>query len=99
MKTTLKLLVVKKKEVKKRGGKRCAPTAEMPWAAKGWTRDEWVSWREQRQLLHSSSKATLNPSWWLGKGMKFKSGGRVIQEIRYFQKHTQMLIRKLPFSR
>ncbi|MDA8042261.1 MAG: hypothetical protein MPJ22_07585 [Pirellulales bacterium] len=98
-KTTPKILVVKKKEVKKRGGKRRAPTAETPWAAKGWTREEWVSWHEQRQPINSSSKATLNPSWWLGKGMKFKSGCRSLQEIRYFQKHTQLLIRKLPFSR
>ena len=54
---------------------------------------------QHRQPDSSSDRATLNPSWWVRKGMKFHGGGRVLQEIRYFQKHMQLLIRKLPFSR
>ena len=46
----------------------------------------------------SSCKATINPSWWAGKGMQFKPGSRSLREIRYIQKHTQLLVRKLPFS-
>ena len=46
----------------------------------------------------SGDRATLNPSWWVGKGMKFHGGARSLQEIWYFQKHMQLLIRKLPFS-
>ena len=71
---------------------------KMPWEAKGWTQQQWLSWRQHRQPDSSSDRATLNPSWWVGKGMKFHGGGRALQEIRYFQKHTQLLIRKLPFS-
>ena len=38
MKTTLKSLVVKKKEVKRRRGGRAQAVEKMPWEARGWTR-------------------------------------------------------------
>ena len=96
MKTTPKNLVARKKQGH---GKGPAQVQQMPWEAKGWTRQQWVSWKKQHQPDTSSSKATINPSWWAGKGMQFKPGGRLLHEIRYFQKHTQLLVRKLPFSR
>ena len=96
-KTTLTHLVVFKKQLKRRGGKD--GREKMPWEAKGWTQQQWINWHQQRQPDSLSSHATLNPSWYAGKGMKFRSGGRSLQEICYFQKHTQLLIRKLPFSR
>ena len=97
MKTTPKNLVVRKKS-KRHGGRDVQEPQKMPWEAKGWTQQQWLSWRQHRQPDSSSDRATLNPSWWVGKGMKFCRGGRVLQEIRYFQKHMQLLIRKLPFS-
>ena len=71
-----------------------------PWEAKGWTQQEWLRWHKRRQPHTSSDHATLNPSWWVRRGMKFSGGGgaRSLQEIRYFQKHTELLIRKLPLS-
>ena len=69
-----------------------------PWEAKGWTQQEWLGWCKRRQPDTSSDCATLNPSWWVGKGMKFSGGATSLQEIWYFQKHMQLLIRKLPFS-
>ena len=95
-KTTPKNLVIKKKQLKRRGGKD--GREKTPWGAKGWTRQQWINWHQQRQPDSSSSRATLNPSWCLGKSMKFSSGGQSLQGIQYFQKHTQLLIRKLPFS-
>ena len=90
MKTTPRNLVIKKSLRDVEG--------KMPWEAKGWTRQQWLNWRQHRQPDSSSDRATLSPSWWVGKGMKFRGGGRALQEIWYFQKHTQLLIRKLPFS-
>ena len=88
----------KKKQSKRRGGRDVQVPHKMPWEAKGWTQQQWLSWKQQRQPDSSSSHATVNPSWWVRKGMKFRGGGRALQEIRYFQKHMQLLIRKLPFS-
>ncbi|MDA8042098.1 MAG: hypothetical protein MPJ22_06760 [Pirellulales bacterium] len=86
---------------KKKPGSRKGPgqAQQTPWSGKGWTYQEWYKWKKQRQPDSSSCKATINPSWWPGKGMQFKAGGRSLREIRYFQKHTQLLVRKLPFSR
>ena len=98
-KTTPKNLVVKKKQSKRHGGRDVQVPQKMPWEAKGWTQQQWLSWKQQRQPDNASSHATVNPSWWVGKGMKFRRGGRALQEIWYFQKHMQLLIKKLPFSR
>ena len=95
-KKTPKNLPAKKKS---RSGKRPGQVQQTPWSAKGWTYQQWHNWKKQQQPDSSSCKATINPSWWAGKGMVFKPGGRSLCEIRYFQKHTQLLVRKLPFSR
>ena len=50
-----------------------------PWKAKGWTRQEWLRWLKKRQPATSSDRATLSPSWWVGKGMKFHGGARSLQ--------------------
>ena len=97
-KTTLKNLVVGKKQLQGRG-KGPAQAQQMPWGAKGWTRQQCANWKKQCQPANSSNKVTINPSWWAGKGMQFKPGGQSLHELRYFQKHTQLLVRKLPFSR
>ena len=99
MKQTPKNLVAKQKKYKKIRGKNVEVPDKAPWEAKGWTQQEWLRWRRRRQPDTSSDSATLNPSWWARKGMKFSGGTRSLQEIRYFQKHMQILIRKLPFSR
>ena len=96
-KTTLKNLVVRKKQLQG-GGKGPAQVQQTPWGAKGWTHQQWANWEKQHQPVNSSNKVTINPSWWAGKGMHFKPGGWSLCEIRYFQKHTQLLVRKLPFS-
>ena len=72
-KTTPKNLVIKKKQLKRRGEQD--GREKMPWEAKGWTQQQWINWHQQRQSDSSSGRATLNPSWYLGKGMKFSSGG------------------------
>ena len=87
MKHTPKNLVAKKR-YKKHGGKNVEIPNKTPWEAKGWTQQEWLRWVKKRQPDTSSDCATLNPSWWLRKRMKFCGGARSLQEIRYFQKHT-----------
>ena len=72
-KTTPKNLVAKKK--KQGGPQQPAPVKQMPWEAKGWTHQQWTNWKKQRQPTTSSHKATINPSWWTGKGMQFKPWG------------------------
>ena len=91
-KRTPKNIVVKQKRYKKISGKNVEIADKTPWEAKGWTREEWLVWCRRRQPDTASDSATLNPSWWAGKGMKFSGGVRSLQEIGYFQKHTQMLI-------
>ena len=100
-KHTPKILAAKKKGTSSVGGKNVEIPEKTPWEAKGWSQQEWLSWHQKRQSTTSSDHATLNPSWWVRKGMKFHGGAtcRSLQEIRYFQEHTQLLIRKLPFSR
>ena len=97
-KTMPKNLVVRKKQLQGHG-KGPAQAQQTPWDAKGWTRQQWANWKKQRQPANSSNKATINPSWWAGKRMQFKPGGWSLCKIHYFQKHTQLLVRKLPFSR
>ena len=46
-----------------------------PWEAKDWTREEWMRWHRMWHPDTSSDHATLNPSWWASKGMKFGGGG------------------------
>ena len=72
-KTTPKNLVVKNKQLKRCGGKD--GREKTPWEAKGWTQQQWINWHQQRQPDSSGSRVTLNPSWYLGKGMKFSLGG------------------------
>ena len=43
-----------------------------PWESKGWMTEEWMGWLRKWQPDTSSDSATLNPSWWAGKGMKFR---------------------------
>ena len=80
--------MAKNKRYKKRGGKNVEIPDKTPWEAKGWTRQEWLSWHQKRQPTTSTDRATLNPSWWVGKGMKFCGGARSLQEIWYRNTHS-----------
>ena len=81
------------KEIQEEGGEFVEVPEKAPWESKGWTREEWMRWHRKQQPDISSDSATLNPSWWVGKWMKFQGAGvRSLQEIWYFQKHMQLLI-------
>ena len=55
-------------------GQGPAQTQQMPWAAQGWTNQQWTSWKKRRQPATSSHKATINPSWWAEKGSSLSLG-------------------------
>ena len=51
------------------GGGNVEIPDKTPWEVKGWTQQEWLRWLKKRQPDTSSNRATLNPSWWLRKGI------------------------------
>ena len=62
-KHTPKILVAKSKRYMQHGGENVKIPEKTPWEAKGWSRQEWLSWHQKRQSTTSSDRATLNPSW------------------------------------
>ena len=68
----------------------------MPWEAKGWTQQQWFNWHQQRQPESLSSCATLNASWFVGNGMKFRSGGQSYRRSATFKSIPSCLLGNLP---
>lgn len=47
----------------------------------------------------ASSAAANNPEGVSTRNRRYRPGEKALREIRYYQKHTDLLIRKLPFAR